>query len=213
MIAELPTALTGALEAAFNRYLRLDPEAPSRIARLSGKVIELVVEDWNLRLFLIPAHDGVQILSRCEQPPDTVLYTSPLTLWQLARGGDAAELMLRQEMRIEGDTQVGQSFRRVLEQMDIDWEEHLSGFMGDVLAHQVMRGARAGSRWFASTSQSLEQDVTEFLQEETRIVPGAQEVLTFMDDVDHLRTDVDRLEARLRRLRARLEQRAQRTDS
>lgn len=204
MAFELPTALTAALETALNRYLHLDPNAVQRLAVLEGKVIGIVVEDLNLHMYLLPGKDGVQVLGRCEHPADTMLYATPAALWRLARGGDAARMMLRREVRIEGDTQLGQEFRAILERLDIDWEEHLSGLIGDVLAHQLSRGMQAGRRWSTATAESLEQDLSEFLQEEAQLLPAPAQVLSFMDDVDRLRSDVDRLEARLRRLRAHL---------
>lgn len=204
MWGQLPTALGAALEAALNRYLNLDPQAARRLGSMDGKIIGVVIEQWGVRLYLLPGADGIQVLGRCEQTPDTVLHTSPAALWQLARGDEAAPLMLRREIRIEGDTQLGQQFRSVLEEMEVDWEEHLSSVLGDVLAHQIGRGVRAGRRWGADTLHSLEQDVSEFLQEEQRLLPSDTETQAFMDSVDVLRSDVDRLEARLRRLHKRL---------
>lgn len=204
MTAELPTALTAALETAFNRYLALDPNAVRNLAPMEGKVIGIVINGTGLRCYLLPGRDGVQILSLSELAPDTVLHASPASLWRLARGGDAAAMMLRQEIRIEGDTQLGQQFRVVLEQLDIDWEEHLSTVLGDVLAHQIGRTVRVGKQWSAATVVSLEQDLGEFLQEETQVLPAPPRVEAFLDGVDRLRADVDRLEARLKRLQGRL---------
>lgn len=200
MMSELPTALSAALEAALNRYLSLDPRAAQRMGAMQGRVIGVAVEQLGLRIYLLPGADGVQVLGRSEQAADTVLHASPWALWQLARGDEAAPMMLRQEIRIEGDTQLGQQFRTVLEDLDIDWEEHLSRVLGDVLAHQIGRGFRAGRRWSADTARTLEQDLSEYLQEELRVLPAEPEVQAFMDDVDRMRADVDRLEARLRRL-------------
>lgn len=201
---EFSSALTAALETALTRYLKLDPRALPRMAAMEGKIICLVLEPPGTRLFLLPGSDGVQVLGRCEQAPDTLLYASPGALWQLTRGGEAAHMMLRQEIRIEGDTQLGQQFRAVLEELDIDWEEHLSAVLGDVLAHQISRAARAGRQWGAHTARSLEQDLGEYLQEEARLLPASLEVEAFMGAVDELRADVDRLEARLRRLHTRM---------
>lgn len=201
---ELPTTLTAALETACNRFLSLDPYAAERMAALEGKVIAVALQELDLRIYLLPGRSGVQALGHYEHAPDAVLYATPLALWRLARGGDAARMMLSQELRIEGDTQLGQQFKSVLDELDIDWEEHLSGLVGDVLAHQLSRGVKAGMRWSAATANSLEQDVGEFLQEEARLVPTGAELLQFMDEVDGLRADVDRLEARLRRLQTKL---------
>jgi ubiquinone biosynthesis protein UbiJ len=47
-------------------------------------------------------------------------------------------------------------------------------------------------------------DLSEYLQEESRIVPAKPEIEAFMDGVDILRSDVDRLHARVERLAAKL---------
>ncbi len=201
---ELPVALTAAFETACNRVLSLDPNSAARMSALQGKVIAIVVQDLHLRLYLLPGPGGMQALSHYEHAPDAVLHATPAALWNLTRGGEAAHMMLRDEIRVEGDTQLGQDFKSLLDQLDIDWEEHLSGVLGDVLAHQISRGVQAGMRWNATTVSSLEQDVSEFVQEEARLVPSGPEVTQFMDDVDELRADADRLEVRLNRLLARL---------
>lgn len=204
MVSELPTALTAALEAAFNRYLTLDPQGPVRMAALEGSVIGIALQDLDWRVYLLPGKDRVQVLGRYEHAADAVLHATPLALLRLAQGGDAARMMLSQELRIEGDVQLGQQFKSVLDQLDIDWEEHLSGLVGDVVAHQVGRGVKAGMQWSAAAVHSLEQDVVEYLQEETRLAPTAAELSAFMDEVDRLRADVDRLQARMQRLQGKL---------
>ncbi len=201
---ELPLALTAAFETACNRVLSLDPNSATRMRALQGKVIAIAVRDLNLRLYLLPGPDGMQALSQYEHAPDAVLHATPAALWNLARGGEAAHMMLRDEIRVEGDTQLGQDFKSLLDQLDIDWEEQLSSVLGDVLAHQVSRSVQAGMRWSATTVSSLEQDVGEFVQEEARLAPSGPELTQFMDDVDELRADADRLEARLKRLLSRL---------
>ncbi len=174
------------------------------MSALEGKVIAIAVQDLNLRLYLLPGPSGMQALAQYEHAPDAVLHATPAALWNLARGGEAAHMMLRDEIRVEGDTQLGQDFKSLLDKLDIDWEEHLSSVLGDVLAHQVSRGVQAGVRWSAATVSSLEQDIAEFVQEEARLVPSAPELTQFMDDVDELRADADRLEARVKRLFAKL---------
>ena len=47
-------------------------------------------------------------------------------------------------------------------------------------------------------------DLTEYLQEEARVVPTRMGLEAFMDDIDTLRSDVDRLAARVDRLSASL---------
>ena len=200
---ELPVALTAAIETACNRVLGLDPNSAARMESFEGKVIAIALQGLDLRLYMLPGSSGMQVLSHYEHAPDVVLHATPAVLWSLARGGDAARMMLRDELRVEGDTQLGQDFKALLDGLDIDWEEHLSGVFGDLIAHQVSRGVQTGIRWSAATVGSLEQDIGEFVQEEARLVPSGPEMAQFMDGVDELRADTDRLEARLQRLLAR----------
>ena len=48
----------------------------------------------------------------------------------------------------------------------------------------------------------MEQNITEYLQEESRALPSRYEVESFRSKVDTLRDDVDRLAARIQRLEA-----------
>ena len=47
----------------------------------------------------------------------------------------------------------------------------------------------------------MEENIREYLQEESRDLPSRYEMDRFADEVDVLRDDVDRLAARLKRLR------------
>ncbi|MBI3774144.1 MAG: SCP2 sterol-binding domain-containing protein [Gammaproteobacteria bacterium] len=84
--------------------------------------------------------------------------------------------------------------------LDIDWEEHLSRFTGDVIAHQVGNAARSSQRWAQQSGAALLQDAGEYLKYERELLPDRAQVETFMQHVDVLRDDVERLEARVQRL-------------
>jgi hypothetical protein len=89
----------------------------------------------------------------------------------------------------------------VLGAIDIDWEEQLAAH-GDVLAHQLGNAARHAGRWLDHVRLALEQDLSEYLQEELRVVPTRIEIENLIEDIGRLGMDADRLEARLRRLLA-----------
>jgi ubiquinone biosynthesis protein UbiJ len=103
-------------------------------------------------------------------------------------------------VEISGDAELGQQFSEILEALDIDWEEHLSHFTGDLVAHKLGNVVRGALSWGRQTVDTLGQDVAEYLQEESETVPNQDEAEGFMSQVDVLRTDVDRMEARVKRL-------------
>jgi ubiquinone biosynthesis protein UbiJ len=80
------------------------------------------------------------------------------------------------------------------------WEEQLSHITGDIIARQIGNVARLSGKFISDSRNTLEQDVSEYLQEEARLLPTHTEVNDFLEDVDQLRSDVDRLNARIERL-------------
>ncbi len=221
--AELFLALIGALETACNRYLALDPLAREKLAALAGKVIALEIEAAPgkplLTLWLLPGADGLEVLSHYTGDADTTLAGTALALAKMSLAGKplaenldcptASEVLFAGEVQIRGDVELGQRFKRILDEMDIDWEEHLSRFTGDLIAHKAGTALRELGNWWQQALGTLGRDAGEFLQQESELLPEAGELTRFMEDVDVLRSDVDRLEARLRRLARQRETTAQ----
>jgi ubiquinone biosynthesis accessory factor UbiJ len=170
------------LETLLNSYLRLDPDNFARLKELSGKVI--AIESHNQIIYMMPDVNGIKLSFLADVKPDTTI------------SGSLLALLKQEKLSISGDTEVAQLLRDILNSMDIDWEEHLSHWIGDIAAHQVGNAARQGKR----ALQGLEQTGTEYIQEELRYLPPSEEVQDFMRDVDNTRDAVERLEARIQHL-------------
>jgi ubiquinone biosynthesis protein UbiJ len=189
------------LESAVNRYLLLDPAAGDRLAGLEGRVIALELRGLDLMLVFRVQGQGIAFIDEPGLTPDTVLRGTPLGIARLGLGrGNATGTLFSGDVEIAGDVETGQAFKAVLDAIDIDWEEQLSRFTGDMLAHQMGNAARHAGRWLDHARLTLERDLSEYLQEELRVVPTRIEIENFIGDVDRLRMDLERLEARIRRL-------------
>lgn len=199
----LPTVVCASLEAAVNKVLRLDPDTVEKLATLAGKVIAVELRGLNVALYLIPEKSGLNIFSRFDGEPDTTLRGTPLAMARMGLEKKAGDTLFAGDVEISGDVELGQSFREILDGLDIDWEEQLSLVTGDVVAHQVGNVVRGAVDWGRKTLEILSRDAAEYLQEESRDLPNPGEVENFLSDVDVLRTDVDRLEARVKRLESR----------
>jgi ubiquinone biosynthesis protein UbiJ len=198
-------ALAG-IEQAINTLIGLDPAAADRLARLHGRVIAVRLTGVGLEFIFVPGPDGqLQLLGSIEGEPDCRLSGSPL---DLMRSGDKQEgpaQLFAGRVSIDGDVELAQAFGDIVGDLDIDWEEQLSGITGDVLAHQVGSGARRARRWVAElTGTTLPSNLREFLQEEVRLLPTRWEADEFADAVDQVRDTAERLAARLKRLREHL---------
>ena len=199
---QLPAGLLNSLEAAINRYLRLVPDCNARRATLSGRCIGIELRGLDLQLFLFPGQQGIRLRDHLEEDaaPDTVLHGTPLGMARLGLGDDTGKTLFSGDVTITGDVETGQAFKGVLDAMDIDWEEQLSVFTGDIVAHQLANGARRVGTVLRHGRRTLEQDIGEYLQEELRVLPARIETENFSRDVTRLGMDTDRLAARVRRL-------------
>lgn len=195
----LSLALAAVLESALEQYLKQDPGVLSQCAALQGKVIALEIRDLGLELFFLPNPDGVQVLGHCEQVPDTVLGSTLSGFARMALGSQE-EALFGGTVDIRGDTEAGQEFQDILTAVDLDWEEQLSQLTGDVIAHQTGKLMRKSRQYLGETQDTLEQNLSEYLQEEARLLPTRIEMQHLLDDIDHLRNDTDRLAARVARL-------------
>jgi ubiquinone biosynthesis protein UbiJ len=201
---KLSASVASGLEMTLNRYLELDPAARDRLAELEGRLIALQIDGLDLRIMLRPGRNGIALLNDSGQTADTVLHGSLLGMARLGLGGNTAGTLFSGAVKIEGDVETGQAFKAVLDEMDIDWEEQLSRLTGDVAAHQLGNVARKTGSLLAHGRTTLRQDLSEYLQEELRVLPARIEVDNFIEDVSRLGMAMDRLTARLARLQALL---------
>lgn len=188
------------LESVINRYLALDPEMLDKLAVFDGKVIKLEILGLNKALYMFPNENGIQVRAAYEGPVDTVLRGTPISLFKMGLVSNAANLLLKGEVEIGGDTRLGHQFKNVFSQMDIDWSEPLANLLGDSLAFQLQQSGKQISRWGKDTVKSVSGSFSEYLQEESRDVVTETELQMFNDAVDVLRNDVDRLQAKIKSL-------------
>mgnify|MGYP002525045531 CR=1 FL=1 len=192
--------LVGALETALNKYLALDADASLFLKPLAGKVVafKLMPLDWVI--YLCPTEDSIQILEHYQGQPDTVLTGSVGALAMMGLSANPMRSIFSGDVKIAGDMETGKRFQRLFEQLDPDFEEVLSNFTGDVIAHKTGQVFRAGHAWGRETLNTLQMNTSEFLQDETHDLPPQPEVDIFFKKVDELRSDFDRLDARIKRL-------------
>ena len=195
-----PAGLNAALAAAINGWLGLDPAARSRLSVIDGRIIALHLQVLEQTVMLRVNGDRINVVHAPDLQPDTVLHGTPLGMLQLGLGSDTAGTLFSGEVEITGDVETGQAFKAMLDEMDIDWEEQLSRVTGDVLAHQLGNLARRAGDWLHHGRTTLQQDVGEYLQEESRVLPSRIEIENFIADVSSTAMAVERLEARLQRL-------------
>lgn len=197
---KLPAGLVTGLNAAINRYLRLDPEAMARMTMLDVQCIAIELRGLELTFYALPDSTGLQLTDHYEGTPDTTLTGTPIGLAQLGLGKYKEKTLFSGAVDISGDVESGQAFQAILDDLDIDWEEQLSRLTGDMVAHRLGNAVRRAGTVLRQGRSTTQQNIREYLQEELRILPAHIEVENFCTAVTQLAMATDRLDARILRL-------------
>jgi ubiquinone biosynthesis protein UbiJ len=197
----LPGILAAMLETAVNRLLDLDENAPARLERLDGRMLQLDIEGVGITLYFAFNGPHVEVGTRTEHDPDTVISGSPYALFSMAVpdeiGGWAAP---GSRVNIAGDANLARDLERLFSRLDPNWEGRLSRIFGDVWGHQVAAGLRAGAEQAKESAETAGEMIGEYLQREQGPLPRSEEISEFNRRVDDVREATDRLEDRIRAL-------------
>jgi len=203
---ELKVLIGAALENAINKLISLDEQTGQRLSEIDNRFISLEITDLDITLVFHIQAPKIRLMTEFFEA-DTLITTNSKTITEMGLQkvtGDSPSL--HGKLEITGNIEVGQSFKSILDSLNIDWEEHLSHIAGDVFAHQFFRAANKFSEWGKETWQHFTQDSSAWLTDEQQLSPHKQEIENFTKQVNKTRNDVERIAARIQRLQHHLEQ-------
>lgn len=189
------------LEKIINQALSLDPEANAQMAELAGHTIALDITDWKVKLVLKLTTEGVRL---CQEEPaeiDAILSGPFLGIVQTACSGGDLTTLRKTGLRMEGDIQLAEKLKNILSNLDIDWEEPLSRFLGPTITGGLGSAIRRASSMAKNVFESGVNQISTYLKTDSGCLPTEAEMTQFNRAVSVLRHDVDRLEARFKKLK------------
>ena len=201
MLAPFANTLLGLAEIGGNRLLSVDQQVIDRCRDLQGHCIEIEVTDLGIRIFCHPGSWGIRLaLDEPTKPIDATISGRLMALLSLAMEEDKISTSIQEGVNISGNAAVAQQMQKIFAELELDWEEAISHYSGDILAHQIHRQARNATDWLCQSVTSLSQTSSEYLREESRLTPTQVEFEQFRQQAATLRQDVERAEVRLRHL-------------
>jgi ubiquinone biosynthesis protein UbiJ len=197
---KVPQRLLQFAEKIANRVLAMDEESQQRVHALSGNTLLIKITDLHLAFYLILENDQIVLTQDTDAIVNTTISGKSFALLQLGRKQTQTKALFGNEVTISGDMELAQQIKKIMQQMDIDWEEQLSHFTGDVIAHGISQQISRTKHWLKRTSKALRENISEYLQEEARLVVGEQELEDFYFAVRETTNDVERVLIRLNKL-------------
>lgn len=196
----MPAFVLPNAQRVINTFLALDPEIASQFGELDGRCLHFDIQSPALSVYILPSQNELHLQEDWQLEPDCKISGTAIALFNMVRSDNPTEAISKGHIEITGDSRLAQRFSDILSELDIDWEEVASGFVGDFAAHRIGNVLGGLRGWLGESAQAMQMNTTEYLQEEVRAVPTPHEITRFMDDVDDFRTEVDRFEARLRQM-------------
>lgn len=194
----MKTIALSTLEKSINHYLSLGDESQLLLQKLEGKTIAFHVKRPKLTLFYVFRNRKIHVASSFDAPIDVHLYTSLFQLMRLKLQKNAS--LVSNHLHIEGDIETAKLLNDLFLKNNIDWEEHLSQFVGDITAHKLGNFVKGRQKSVTKIKDDTLENVGEYLQEEKELLAHPNAIKGFHDDVDKLTLDVDRLAARVNAL-------------
>jgi ubiquinone biosynthesis protein UbiJ len=188
-------------QALLDRGVARSTTAAALCQRLEGRTFAVQTGSAGLDMYFAVNDGRLVLVGGVITEPDAVISGSPLKLARLA--GDDPEAVIREgHVQITGDADIATDFRALLDILRPDWEEELSHFTGDAIAHETGRALHGLADWAGRARRSLGRSVAEYLTEESRDLVAVTELEEFNSGVDKTAAAVERLEAKLQLLRS-----------
>lgn len=200
------SAIHLALEQLLNKVLTLDPASAPRLRRRDGQMLGLRLQPPGVDLALLFQDGQIRVFSEQEVQTDARIIGTPLVILRFLTA-PAASAALPADLEVEGDRQLVDDFRQLLQDLEPDWEAELAQHLGDVVAHEAGRHIRRGIQWGQKVHHTLLANLAEYVTEESRISPGRAELeARLLHQIPPLEQRLDDLEQRLQRLERLLRQ-------
>ena len=181
-----------------NRQINIKTPALELSNELEGKIICMKIKDTNNNLNLIMSNNNLQLHAESTEY-DLQITGSLLTFVGLIKN-DPENAVRDGQLNFQGDIATGQKFQKLMQYAKPDVEEELSNIVGDVTARGLGKTSEKFSTWLTNSQEIIEQNISEYMQEERKILPSQYEFIKFQKEIDKLRDDVDRIEIKLNRL-------------
>ncbi|MDF2178729.1 SCP2 sterol-binding domain-containing protein [Aliiglaciecola sp. CAU 1673] len=194
--------VNASLEILLNRLLTLDDASSERLRALSGQRLRVRIREFPQPL-TFAFSDKVDLLGDTDSPVDCDIELSINTLDKIGDLNRLNQLIQQKALTLKGDLHTAQAFGILFKELNIDWEEQLSRYTGDVVAHQSFNLMKGLKQKFSRDMAQLRSVLSDVALQEKPVAAHPLAVEDFAGEVNKLRADTARFEAKLTQLEQR----------
>lgn len=185
------------IQQLINKLLLETPDNQAKLQKLNGRIAIFLIKPMNIKLNCLFTEQGIDFMENLYAEPNVTIEGSPLAFLAMNFSENKLADIFAGKVKITGDVDTAQRVQALFAALDIDWEEQLSQYTGDPIAHHIGKATRHGLSFGKRLLNIFQLNTAEYLQEEIKLLPTKIEADDFLNQVDRLRSDLDRLEARM----------------
>lgn len=186
-----------------NEQIAASTAARERLAGLDGRRFAVIVKGTDLRIVIAVSGQALSLSRSRTADADVELTASAFDLIRLMRSASLSDLR-NVGATLNGSVEVAEGFADMLRLATPQFEDALADWIGDMPAHVVGGATRTLNDFAGRAERAFEQNLAEYLQEESPVLVPPPLARQFGSEVDRIRDDVDRAERRVELLERRI---------
>ncbi|MCF6436437.1 MULTISPECIES: ubiquinone biosynthesis accessory factor UbiJ [Pseudoalteromonas] len=197
------TLLTATAEHILNTILSLEPSVQASLSKVQHQVLAVEVRDWQQTIAVTFTGHSFMVFNNYQEHIDCHISASIDTLSQLKDPSQLTRLIRQGELDLEGNLHLAQAYSQIFSELDIDWAEHLSKYVGDGPAQLLVQQLRQAKQRTKQLDGVLKTTTAGLFQDELKVAIHPLEMAQFKAHTRELKQHAAVLEQRINQLLAR----------
>ncbi|MCF6319678.1 MAG: hypothetical protein L3J83_10455 [Proteobacteria bacterium] len=186
------------INQAMNKSLSYDLISVKKLDSFDKKVIKVELLSTPFEFYILINDRKITLDKSYAGDVDTTIKGTPISLFAMSADEPISGI---KNVEIFGDANTGQFFAKWMKNIEPDWEEAWCDLLGDGMGVRASNIAKGLLDFGQRFKNSMIDNASEYLVEESRDLIAPSEMEDFLDDVDDLKADAARLEQQINLLK------------
>jgi ubiquinone biosynthesis accessory factor UbiJ len=193
----LNVIMIAAIEDGLNKLLLLEPSLGAALTEQKHKMLAVEIRDVSHTCAIVFTGSKFTVFSDYKEHSDCLISANINTLTQLQTPSNLTQFIRQDKLDLQGDLHLAQAYSQTFSQLNIDWAEHFSKFLGDSVAQSLVNTLQSLQ---LSTKEQLkvgQTTLTQLFQDELKVAIHPLEMEEFKEKNRELKQCIAQLEQRI----------------
>jgi len=194
----LPSFILSLIERVLNQALKLDPTLPLKLNPVKHQRLIVEVRDWQQKIQLVFTDNQLHLYdAQTSDDADCMISANINTLLTLKNPAMLTQLIRQDQLDLQGDLNIAQTYSNAFSSLDIDWPQQFSNYIGDAPAQQLYLGLKALKQHTGDVTKKISSTFSSLCQDELAITIHPLELSQFKQQNRELKGQVAAVEQRI----------------